>query len=209
LKRKLSLSAILLAGGENKRMGIKKAFLKVGGNTFIDIIYRKMDELFSEIIVVTDLPQDFSYLKARITTDLIQNSEKNALRGIHAGLSVASNPACFVVACDMPFLSLSLIKHMSQFALGYDIVVPLLDGYYQPLFAFYNKKALTLIQQRLEEKRYKIVDLYPHFHLKAIAEEIVRQHDPLLLSFSNINSPEDYRKIQEYWEINKENCSSV
>ncbi len=209
MKKKFSLSAILLAGGENKRMGIKKAFLKVGGNTFIDIIYRKMDELFSEIIVVTDLPQDFSYLKARITTDLIQNGEKNALRGIHAGLSVASNPACFVVACDMPFLSLSLIKHMSQFALGYDVVVPLLDGYYQPLFAFYNKKALNLIQQRLEEKRYKIVDLYPHFHLKAITEEIVRQHDPLLLSFSNINSPEDYRKIQEYWEIKKENGSSV
>ena len=95
MQRKLSLSAILLAGGENKRMGIKKAFLKIGDKTFIDIIHQKMHELFAEIIVVTDISQDFSHLHARITTDIIQDGKKNALRGIHAGLSVASNPGLF------------------------------------------------------------------------------------------------------------------
>lgn len=198
LNNKLSLSAILLAGGKSKRMGINKAFLKIGEKTFIDIIYQKMNELFSEIIIVTDSPQKLSHLKARITPDLIRKGEKNALRGIHAGLSVAANPACFVIGCDMPFLSLSLIKYMSQFALDYDVVVPMLEGYYQPLFAFYNTKTLSLIEQSLLEERYKISALYPYFRLKEISEKTVRKHDPSLLSFTNINSPADFRSIQKY-----------
>jgi len=201
LNNKLSLSAILLAGGKSKRMGINKAFLKIGDRTFIDIIYQKMNELFSEIIVVTDVPQKISHLKARITSDLLRKGEKNALRGIHAGLSVAANPACFVIGCDMPFLSISLIKYMSQFALDYDVVVPLLEGYFQPLFAFYNTRTLSLIEQSLKEERYKISDLYPHFHLKEISEEIVKKHDPSLVSFTNINSPADFRSIQKYLNI--------
>ena len=76
LNNKLSLSAILLAGGKSKRMGINKAFLKIGEKTFIDIIYQKMNELFSEIIIVTDSPQKLSHLKARITPDLIRKGKK-------------------------------------------------------------------------------------------------------------------------------------
>ena len=117
--------------------------------------------------------------------------------------------ACFVTGCDMPFFSLSLIKHMSQFALNYDVVIPFLDGFYQPLFAFYNKKTINLIEHRLKNKQYKIVDLYPHLHVKEIRENIIKQHDPLLLSFSNINSPEDYQRLKDFWDANKENCSSV
>jgi molybdopterin-guanine dinucleotide biosynthesis protein A len=207
LKRKLSFSAVLLAGGESKRMGMKKAFLKIGEETFIEIIHRRLEKLFSETIVVTDLPQEFTHLSARLTTDIIQDGAKNSLRGIHAGLSVASYPACFVIGCDMPFFSLALVEYMSQFALDYEVVVPSLEGYYQPLFAFYHKKSLGLIEQRLIEKRYKIHDLLAHFHLKAIEEEAIREYDPSLLSFNNINSPEDYRKILDFWDKQKDNLS--
>jgi len=208
LKRKLSLSAVLLAGGANKRMGTKKAFLKIGDETFIEIIHSKMEKLFSETIVVTDTPEEFAHLiNARLTTDIIQDGEKNALRGIHAGLSVASHPACFVIGCDMPFFSLSLVEYMSQFAEDYEAVVPLLDGFYQPLFAYYHKKSLEVIEQRLIEQRYKINDLISQFHTKAIEEQVVKDHDPLLLSFNNINSPEDYRKILDFWEKHKDNLA--
>ena len=200
LEGKLPFSAVLLAGGESRRMGVRKALLKLGDDTFIDVIHRKIDGLFSETIVVTDIPQDFAYLGGIVTTDIIQDGKKNSMRGIHAGLSAASYQTCFVTGCDMPFLSLSLIEYMSQFALDYDAVVPQLEGYYEPLFAFYHKNKLGFIEQRLIEQRYKIVDLYPHFSLKIIEGQIVRDFDPLLLSFANINSPEDYQKILDYWK---------
>ena len=207
LDKKLPFSAVLLAGGESKRMGVRKALLKLGGDTFIDVIHRKLDGLFAETIVVTDIPQEFAYLGGIVTTDIIQEGEKNAMRGIHAGLSAASNHACFVTGCDMPFFSLSLIEYMAQFALDYDAVVPLKDGYYEPLFSFYHKNKLDFIEQRLIDHRYKLIDLYRHFNLKTIEGPIVRDFDPLLLSFANINSPEDYQKLLDYWE--KERSGSV
>jgi len=199
MKGKLPLSAVLLAGGESKRMGTRKAFLKIGDDTFIDVIHRKVEALFLETIVVTDIPEELSYLNARLTTDLILTEKKNAMRGIHAGLSIATYPACFITGCDMPLLSLSLIEYMSQFAMDYEAVVPVMDGFYQPLFAFYNKSKLEFIEQRLISNNYRLTDLFQHFHLKTIEEDIVREHDPLLLSFANINSPEDYQRVLDYW----------
>jgi len=196
---KLSLSAVILAGGDSKRMGTNKALLQLEGKNLIDHVFFKLYDLFSEIVIVTDRPNEFAYLPAKLTGDIFVQEDKNALRGIHAGLTVSANPSCFVVGCDMPFLSLSLVEHMSRFALDFDAVVPRLDDYHQPLFAFYNKSALNLITTRLENKRFKIVDLYSELKTKEIEEEIIRALDPYLLSFSNINTKEDFITAQKQY----------
>ncbi|MDO9534730.1 MAG: molybdenum cofactor guanylyltransferase [Bacillota bacterium] len=193
---KLSLSAVILAGGDSKRMGTNKAFLRLEGKNLIDHVFYKLYDLFSEIVIVTDRPDEFAYLSAKLTGDIFVQEEKNALRGIHAGLTASTNLSGFVVGCDMPFLSLSLIKYMSGFALDFDVVVPRVGEYNQPLFAFYNKTALNLITTRLENKRFKIVDLYQELKTKEIEEETIRYFDPHLLSFSNINTKEDFNRAK-------------
>lgn len=204
-KSRLSFSAVLLAGGESKRMGRDKAFLKLGEERLVDLVFRKLNALFFETIIVTDRQQELSYLPARFTGDLFKNSEKCALRGIHAGLSLATGPSCFVVGCDMPFLSLPLIQHMSHFAVDYDVVAPYLGGYYQPLFAFYNRSTLDFITQRLQENKLKLTGLYPHLNVKPIDEGTVKRFDPQMLSFHNVNTKDSFSKAQEYYRIS-ESC---
>lgn len=190
---KLPLSAVILAGGDSKRMGESKAFLRLMGKPLVELVFDKLHNLFQEVIIVTDRFEDFAFLKeATMTSDILRGEDKNALRGIHAGVSVSSYNSSFVVGCDMPFISMSLIKHMSTYALNYDLVSPKVQGHYQPLFAFYNKSALQVITSSLEEKKFKIVALYPYFNKKIITEEIVRYYDPHLLSFHNINTREAY-----------------
>lgn len=179
-------------------MGKNKAFLELGGKRLVDIIVYELGKLFREVIVVTDIPEKMAYLPVRLAEDIHKEGEKNALRGIHAALTVASHSSCFITACDMPFLSLSLIKYMASFARDYDLVAPKVDGYYQPMFSFYNKTSLPLINKALVQQTYKITTLFEKLHTKVIFADVVNTHDPKQLSFININSPDIFSWAEAY-----------
>jgi len=196
---KLSFTAAILAGGDSSRMGKDKAFLDLGGKPLIEIIYERLDGLFAEVLVVANTPQKFRQFPARTVTDIYREGRKNALRGIHAGLMEASYPSCFVMACDMPFVSGSLLRYMSQFASDYDLVIPFVEGYYQPLFAFYHKSTLGPIAGALEKQEHKIINVYEELSMKKITEKEVRSCDPEMLSFINVNTVEDYERARRYF----------
>jgi molybdopterin-guanine dinucleotide biosynthesis protein A len=199
LTAKLPFSAILLAGGDSKRIGTNKAFLQLKGEPLIDIIFKKLEQLFSEVIIVSDCVGELSYLPAKVTSDIYTKGEKNPLRGIHAGLSLSSFPSCFVVACDMPFISHPLIRYMSRFALNFDVVVPQYGTYYQPLFAFYSKSTMEAIIQALIQQEYKVAKIYAQLNVKKIHDNVIRSFDPCFLSFFNVNNKEDYLKAKQYY----------
>ncbi|HHG74860.1 MAG TPA: molybdenum cofactor guanylyltransferase, partial [Persephonella sp.] len=47
----MKISAVLLAGGQSKRMGKDKAFLQLNGKTFLRIIAEKLSIYCDQIIV--------------------------------------------------------------------------------------------------------------------------------------------------------------
>jgi len=200
---KMDLSAVILAGGDSKRMGTNKAFLTLDNACLIDRIVDKLAEMFREVLIVTDRGRDFQHLNAVIVSDIIKQGEKNALRGIHAGLANASSPASFFVACDMPFLSLPLIRFMSNYALQYDAVIPRVEGHFQPLFAFYHRRVLGRVTRSLEQQHFKITDFYAGLNMKEIDEETVHRYDPGMRSFFNINTREDYEQAQNLFTREK------
>jgi len=145
--------------------------------------------------------REMDFLPVRLVRDVYNEGEKNELRGIHAALTATSQRSCFIIACDMPFLSSALIKHMSSFAEEYDLIVPRLDGHYQPLFSFYNKKCLPIIHRALEQKCYKISSIYDKLNIKLIDEIAVQIYDPKRLSFCNINSRDDFHCAERLLKI--------
>ncbi len=200
---KMDLSAVILAGGDSKRMGTNKAFLTLDNACMIDLIVEKLAGMFHEVLIVTDRGRDFQHLNAVIVSDIIKQGEKNALRGIHAGLFHVSSPASFFMACDMPFLSPPLIHFMSQYALQYDAVIPRVGEYFQPLFAFYHRRVLDRITRSLEQENFKITDFYAGLNMKEIDEASVRRYDPGMRSFFNINTREDYEQAQSLFAREK------
>jgi molybdopterin-guanine dinucleotide biosynthesis protein A len=94
-------SGVILAGGLSTRYrGENKAFLRVGGIRILDRLLSVYAELFSEIILVTNTPQEFLEWNALIVTDLF--TVRSSLTGIHAGLFYASNPFAFSAAATLP-----------------------------------------------------------------------------------------------------------
>lgn len=201
----LPFSGVIIAGGDSKRMGERKALLKLGSQSLVEIIFNKLKKLFAEVIIVSDINSELAHLQgAVLAEDIYKEGGKSPLRGIQAALAVSTQPASFVIACDMPFFSLSLIEYMSKFADDNDVVVPQIEGYYQPLFAFYHSRLFDFITKALSEKRYKINELYSQLKVKEIEENAIKSFDPFLFSFYNINTKEAYEKAKEYVEGTKD-----
>ena len=188
------ISCIVLAGGGGKRLGADKAFLRIGDRTLIEGIVEKMARIGDEVIIVTNSPQKYSHLKARLVGDVYPG--KGALVGIYSGLKAAHSHHSLVVACDMPFLDLRLLRYMILLSLGQDVVIPRVGGLTEPLHAIYSKQCLQPIERVLAVSSLRIVDFFPEVRVRYIEEQEIKLFDPQRLSFFNINTPADLEKAR-------------
>ncbi|SET27277.1 molybdenum cofactor guanylyltransferase [Natronincola peptidivorans] len=198
---KESVSAVVLAGGGSTRMGQNKALLQLGDKTMIERIIEGLKPLFNEIIVITNHPEEYPMIKDILfVKDEMKLEEKNSLVGIYTGLLAAKNPYAFIVPCDMPFLDQNLIQHMLQQLEGEDIVIPFIEGHYQPLHAIYGKGCIEPIKELLEKRRYKITSFFGQVKIKTIDEETIMRFSKDMKCFLNVNTYDAYLKIQEDWK---------
>lgn len=184
--------AIILAGGLNTRMkGRNKAFLKINGRTILDRLIVSLRSVFSEILLVTRQPDQYSGYALRLVEDI--HKGRSSLTGIHAGLVRAQAAFGFAVPCDIPFLQPGLIRLLlDELEREVDVVVPFYDGHYQPLCAIYSKRCIPLIEKQLASSDYKISHLFERVHVKIVPIQKIKTADPELLSFLNVNTPASY-----------------
>lgn len=188
------MSAVILAGGGSTRMGMNKLLLPLGKMTVAETLVNTLNGMFAECILVTDRPQDFCGLPARIVPDLYNGIPKSSLRGIHGGLSASNHSCSFVVGGDMPFAVPEVITHLCGLADGYDLVIPWEDPYFHPLTAVYSRSLLPLISEMLAAGNYKLSFLRKCVHALSVDVKDLRVFDPQLWSLFNINTPDDYAK---------------
>jgi molybdopterin-guanine dinucleotide biosynthesis protein A len=202
---KPSCSGIILSGGENKRFkGKNKSFNKIGGRTIIDRIYGIFDEIFDDIILVTNDPTAYLGRDCTIVTDIYPF--RSSLTGIHAGLFYSRHPFAFFAACDTPFLKESVVlRILCAIEEKYDVILPETSSGLEPLCAAYSKRSLVHITRNLENQTLKIQSFFNKIRLKKIPEEIIRESDPELLSFFNINTPADLEKAEQIYQSHKGN----
>jgi molybdopterin-guanine dinucleotide biosynthesis protein A len=199
------VACAIVAGGESRRMGQDKAFIHIGGIALVDYVYVTCKELFSEIIIVTNQPQQFCNYQAHIVSDAIPGA--GSLGGIYTALIQASTNHIFCVACDMPFLKPELITYLVEKKLDYDIVIPRTKEGSEPLHAIYSKRCIQPIKKLLDKGELKITKLLSS-EVRACycEEEELKKIDPFLASFTNVNTRKDLLEIQRIlkggqWEV--------
>ena len=188
------ISCIVLAGGGGKRLGTDKAFLEIGGQVLIEGIVEKMARICDEVIIVTNSPLRYDRLEARLVGDVYPG--KGALGGIYSGLKAARSPHSLVVACDMPFLDLRLLRYMILLSSGQDVVIPRVEGLTEPLHAIYSKPCLQPIDRVLAAGSLRIIDFFPEVRVRYVEKQEIELFDPKHLSFFNINTPADVEKAR-------------
>ncbi len=186
------MTGIILAGGESRRMGTDKAFLKLDGVPLIDRVVSVFLSQFDQTIIVTNAPERFAGFHVRVVKDAVDI--KGPLTGIYSGLLHARSDQAFVAACDMPFLNPRLIAYLRDSAGDFDAVVPRVNGYPEPLHAVYHRRILPTIQERLLGGDGKISRLYDRISVRYLSESETAYFDPQMRSFINLNTPAEYKE---------------
>lgn len=192
------MTAIILAGGKARRMhGRNKAFLKINHRHLIEIQLGLLSKYFKEIIIVTNRPDRFRRFKGvKVITDIMPY--RGPLGGIYSGLACSKGRYNFVAACDMPFLSLPLIKYMrSNINKNIDAVVPFVNKRYQYLHAIYSKGCIPVLKARLEENKLRVSGLFRYISTVFLT---CRQTEKLASSpwlCYNINTVRDLETIRD------------
>jgi molybdopterin-guanine dinucleotide biosynthesis protein A len=186
------MTGIVLAGGENRRMGVDKAFLRVAGMPMIEHVLRALRKSVERIIIVTNSPEAYASYDALVITDACD--KRGPLTGIYSGLLRSQDDYNVVVACDMPFLNSELLTYMSGLAGEYDVVLPKIGDFIEPLHAVYWRGLVQVIEDRIKRDQRKIREILTGLRVRHVTEKEIDRFDPMRRSFINLNTPKEYEE---------------
>lgn len=175
-------------------MGQDKALLIFEGEHLIQCIVRRLKGLFDEIFVITGETKRYEkLLDVPVLEDSVKG--KGPLGGLYTGLKACRNEWAFVIACDMPFVKPKIIEVLiNQQSDKSSIIAFEINGYRTPALGLYHKACLSEIERRIRANELSLKGLFAALSVKLISEREARQVDPELLSFVNLNRPEEVQR---------------
>ncbi len=184
-------TGVILAGGKNNRLpGRKKGFRTVGDASILDQTFALFSKVFKEVILVVNDPKDFCRYDALVVTDILPAG--CALAGLYTGLFHARTQWAYASACDIPFVSEPVIRHLlANRKPGKEIIIPKTREGLEPLSALYHKSCLPLMEENLEQRRYMIKKFFRPKKVWQIPPEDLERLDPEMRFKFNVNTPED------------------
>jgi len=186
------LSGVILAGGLSRRMGQDKRGVTVGGHSLFKRVLSVYEAVFTEIIIVVAEHSAITEgLGHQVVTDIIPH--KGPLGGLYTGLSYSTEPCVFMVACDMPFLSIPLVRRLCDMSLNSDVLMVRLHTGVQPMQGIYSKKCLPVLKSKIDSNDLEMRDIAanPELMTKIVDQENIKDLDPHFISFMNVNTPAD------------------
>jgi molybdopterin-guanine dinucleotide biosynthesis protein A len=162
----------------------------------IERVIAAVRPLTDDLFISTNSPDKFAAYGLRLVPDVYPN--KAALGGLYSVIQAARQPQVLVVACDLPFLNVALLQYLIDLADTADVVVPLIHPP-QPetLHAVYSRNCLGPIHQRLLADRLRVIGFFEEVSVRYVNRDEVAQFDPEFHSFINMNTPEDWQRVQE------------
>jgi molybdopterin-guanine dinucleotide biosynthesis protein A len=191
------MNAIILAGGLSRRMdGTRKAFLRLGSETFLERILRVLVPLFDSFLIVTNEPRLYAQFDARVVRD--EREGVGPLMGIYSGLKASGSEMSFITATDTPLLAEALVRRLIALEQDCDACAPRWKGEVEPLCAVYSRRCLPAIESVLEANPVnpRIISFFPLVRACFVEESTVEELDPEGLSFFNVNTPADYDTLR-------------
>ncbi len=192
----MDISCIILAGGKSIRFGHDKILERIGSTSLLENVISRTSPISKDIIIVTAKERAFAQFannpKIKIVYDIVPGM--GSLGGIYTGLVESKTFYNLVVAADMPFLNGSLLRYMIKVAEGYDLTLPRVNQWYEPLHAIYTQKCISPAKEILDQGKKVIVELFNYVKVKYVEAEEIDRFDPQHLSFFNINTQADMER---------------
>ncbi len=189
--------AVVICGGQSRRMGRPKAWLPFGPERMLRRVVRLVSSAVDVVVVVAAPGQDLPDLPGSVQVVRDPVSDQGPLRGLAAGLASLpeSVDLVYASATDVPFLQPAWIELLTELIEDHDLVIPQVGGYLHPLAAVYRRKpVLVAAEALLASGRYRPVFLLEVLRGRIVDASTLVQADPTLATLRNLNTPEDYRQ---------------
>jgi molybdopterin-guanine dinucleotide biosynthesis protein A len=182
-------TAIILAGGQSRRMGQDKSMLDFGGQPLIAHIAGQVRPHFRHLLIGANAPDRYAFLDAPVIADQLPG--QGPLMGLASCLAAAPTEFVFLTGCDIPTADTRTIYALLAALEHQDAVIPVTpDGQRHPLFAAYRRTpALTAARAALADGRRRMAELPAR--LRVAWYEIGAAP-----WFRNLNTPEEYAAVR-------------
>jgi molybdopterin-guanine dinucleotide biosynthesis protein A len=200
-----ALTAVILAGGQSRRMGADKALLRLssGGPTLIERVVAVARAVTDDVVIVAEDAGRLPAMPVRTVPDVIAFA--GPLAGLVAGFDAARNPDVLALACDLPYLSVPLLRWMASQPRIWDALVPQMpneDGKtgWEPLHALYTRACLAPMRAALDRGERHMTAFFPAISVQPLTADAMRLHDPDLRSTQSVNTPEVWAEAVRWLE---------
>lgn len=193
------LAAVVLAGGQSRRMGQPKAWLPIGGETFLQRIVRTVSRAAAEIVVVAAPGQQLPELGALATVVCDSIEGGGPLIGLETGWRAVRGPCeqLFACGCDTPLLTPEFIRCVARACVGREAAVPAVDGRRQPLAACYAFDLLPRLSTLIATGERSLQAFLDGLEMYELHADELSTVDPRGGALVNINTPEDWASWRE------------
>jgi molybdopterin-guanine dinucleotide biosynthesis protein A len=207
------LDAIVLCGGESRRMGRDKASLPFGPETLVERVVRLVTPFVSDVVLAA-APGQAVPPGVRVSRDSVAGV--GPLPALLDALDGVDGDHVFVVACDTPLLQPGLVTLLRDLCAeitrpdgsatfsgappgtdqtSWDGAVPVVQGRRVATCAVYRTAALREARARFGDVRHRSLQAFLEpLRIREVGSETLRTADPELLSFTPCNTAEEYRR---------------
>lgn len=195
-------SAIILAGGFSNRFGQDKGLLRLGDRPLIIRILDKVSTLVDEVLVVVnsvDQKEDYTCLDSTVEIVVDKYRIQSPVVGALSGFERAQGEYSLLLPCDTPFVSREVAELLLKSCIGSDAAIPRWPkDHIEPLqAAYFTESALAASKKALQGEKVSMHLLISYLEkVRYVSTSSIRQMDPKLMTFFNVNSPEDLGKAE-------------
>lgn len=197
----MSIGALILMGGQNKRMGGNiKGLLKINEVTFLEQITNVLED-FSTIYLSVNKKfssqeiKKYEEMGLSVIVDIYDDI--GPMGGICSSLKNCKEDYLFITACDMPFINKDLISELqSNINSEVDAVLFSKSKLFYPLGAIYSKNMIPYMEELISNKEYKLLKLILNSKFVELPLESTDLSDDI---FKNINTIDEYEKLIRHY----------
>ena len=195
------LSALILSGGQGSRMGTDKGLVMLGDAPLVIHVADVLSNVADEVLVSVGKGRSEMYadtLGPEFT--IVEDSAEGVgpLEGLTKGLNAANGEYVLVSPCDTPFLKKEVCLAIVAAAKSRDGAVPRTgERHLEPLHGAYLRATCSKAFERaLASGKRAPTQAYANLDIAYIDEGALRVIDADLLSFWNINGPDELERAK-------------
>jgi molybdopterin-guanine dinucleotide biosynthesis protein A len=184
----MSPTGIILAGGKSSRLGQDKGLVELGGKKLIEIAIANLS-LVCDRVLISSNSDIYNQFGIEVVPDRIPDI--GPMGGLYSTMMLSRSDVNLVLSVDLPFVTQDLLKFLIDEVQDVQAAVPWSgDEHFEPLCACYNRSILPFMKEFIDQKNYKLPDLFKIIKLKPlIISDLLPFYKPNL--FHNINTLSD------------------